>query len=245
MARQKVYKLRDVEDKIEELGGLNIKKGGKDYVFDFHGRPVYFMVTHDREVPDHGIQQIVNGILNVYLQENPSLRSDTKRIESLKYDIKNDLKGRESKSSATVNLRDLGSALEILGAEVKYHGNKGIALLGDRQVEFVGDSHGEVRGYEYNKVAEKVAGFFHVDLNEVMEHLPRPKKRSSNLEGLLGKTLIVLVAFAMFAALMWTGATYTGAGTTSVSYNVGYYGIIALLLSFYALVMFFHKLRYD
>ncbi len=240
---QRNYKLRDIEERIELLGGLNVKKGGKDYVFDFHGESVYFFVTHDKEVPDHGIKQIATGILNIYSKLNPGL--DSKSKAALFDNLKDDLKGRKESVKDTVEFKELGSALETLGADVKYIQNKAVARLGQDELVFYADPAGEVHKYELNKVAKKVANFYHVDINDVMEHLPKYKKRRSGLESLLAKVAVVLAAFSLFSAVVWTGASYTGASTIGVSYDVGYYGIIALLLSFYALVMFFHKLHYD
>lgn len=68
-------------------------------------------------------------------------------------------------------------------------------------------------------------------------------KSAIKLESFLRKAVFGLVVLAMFSAIVWTGAVYTGADTASIGYQVGYYGIIALLVSFFALIMFFHMLR--
>lgn len=246
MAKYRVYKLRDIEDRIKELGGLGIKRSptGKDYEFDFHGSKVHFYVLHSREVPDHGIQEIATGMMRVYGSMNPQIKKNPTKYRELLDDIKSDLKGRV-KAAELVTLQELSSALGALGAEVQYKGNRVVAKLGDKYVEAVADREGKVHKYEFNNVAQKVADFYHVDLKDVLEHLPKPKRKTSRLEELLGKSAVVMAAFALFAALFWTSATYTGASTATLAYQLGFYGIVGIILAFFSLIMFFHKLHSD
>lgn len=238
---QRTYKLRDVQERLEDLGGSELRKSGKDYMFNFHGRRIGVFVTHEGSIPDHGIKQITDGMISVYKQEKPDLKES--QIHTLRTEIMEELKGRAKPYRETVSLGDLGSALKLLDAPVSYENHKLKVLMGDKSVYVTADKNDEVPKYEFNAIVERVAVFYGTDLRDVLRHLPKPRKRSTGLEVLLGKTAVVLAAFALFTALVWTGSTYTGAIATSVGYKVGYYGIIAIIISFYALVMFFHKLH--
>ncbi|MDP1694211.1 MAG: hypothetical protein Q8L34_01600, partial [Candidatus Woesearchaeota archaeon] len=228
--------------RFKDYGGSEPKRGGRDYKFRFHDEDIGVFVTHDEELTDHGIKQIADGMIHVYEKENPKLKSDKDKIRALRTEIINGLRGRARPYRETVPLKDLGSALEDLGASVSYEEHKLRVLIGDKYTDVKGNNNDEVTIGQYNTIAQKVADFYDTDLNDVLTHLPKPKKKSSGLEDLLGKTAVVLAAFALFTALVWTGSTYTGASTTAMGYKVGYYGIIAIIISFYALVMFFHKL---
>lgn len=239
---QRVYPLREVEERVRGLGG-SLRKGGKDYVLEFGRQRTGIFVTHEGYVPDHGISQITDGIISAYLKREPRLKDDTKKISALRKEISDELKGRARPYPETVPLRDLGDALGKLFAPVSYQHHKLRVLIGNESFDVKADKHDEVHNPEFNAIAQKVASYCGTDLGDALHILPKPKRKGPGLEALLGKTVVVLAAFALFAALVWTGSTYTGASITSTGYKIGYYGIIAIIISFYALVMFFHKLH--
>lgn len=237
------YKLRDVAKRFKDYGGSEPRRGGRDYKFNFHDEDIGVFVTHDKELTDHSIEQIADGMINVYQKENKKLKGDKDKIRALRTEIIGGLRGRDRSYRETVPLSELGSALETLGASVSYENHNLKVLVGDKYFNIPANKKNEVPMYEFNAISQRVADFYNTDLKDVLRHMPKPKRKSSSLDDLLGKTAVVLAAFALFTALVWTGSTYTGASTTAIGYKVGYYGIIAIIISFYALVMFFHKLH--
>ena len=236
-----IYKLRDIAARFKDYGGSEPRKGGRDYKFLFHDEDIGVQVTHDGYLTEHSLDQIADGMLRVYKKENKDLKKS--QMPALRKEIIADLRGRSKPYRETVPLTDLGSALEMLGAGVTYENHNLRVLVGDKYFKVTANKKNEVPNYEFAAIAQRVADFYGTDLKDVLRHLPKPKKKVSGLEELLGKTAVVLAAFALFTALVWTGSTYTGASTTAMGYKVGYYGIIAIIISFYALVMFFHKLH--